>query len=141
MGRVVLFVSEEYCYGQRTRELGVSAMPLSEEEQRILHQIERQFYESDPAFAQSVGKSSLYRHSARRMIWSGVALLAGLAILVVMLRVHVLAAFGGFLVMLAAAFSLEKNARAMGRAGFDEVTGAVRSGRFRDAFGARRPKN
>ena len=27
------------------------AMPLSEDEQRILHQIEQQFYESDSAFA------------------------------------------------------------------------------------------
>jgi hypothetical protein len=115
-------------------------MPLSEEEQRILHQIERQFYESDPEFAQSVGKSSLYRHSLRRMIWSGLLLLVGLGVLVAMLRVHVLAAFGGFLIMLVAAFALEKNARAVGKAGFDEVSVSIRSGRLRDAFGARRDK-
>jgi Protein of unknown function (DUF3040) len=116
-------------------------MPLSEEEQRILHQIERQFYESDPEFAQSVGKSSLYRHTLRRIVWSGLLLLAGLALLVAMLRVHVFAAFAGFLVMLVAAFALEKNARALGKAGFEEVSGSIRSGRLRDAFGARKPKD
>ena len=40
-------------------------MPLSEDEQRILRQIEEQFYESDPKFAQQVGTSSIYRHALR----------------------------------------------------------------------------
>lgn len=113
-------------------------MPLSEEEQRILHQIERQFYESDPDFAQSVGKSSLYRHATRRVIWASVVLLIGLALIVAMLRVHVLASFGGFLVMLAAAFNIEKNVRAMGRAGIDDVTRSVKAKRLRDTFGPRK---
>jgi type VI protein secretion system component VasF len=60
-------------------------MPLSEEEQRILHQIEQQFYESDPEFAANVGQASLYRHALRRIVWASVMLLAGLAFLVAML--------------------------------------------------------
>ena len=32
-------------------------MPLSEDEQRILHQIEQQFYESDPDFAYNVSQT------------------------------------------------------------------------------------
>ena len=42
-------------------------MPLSEDEQRILHQIEQQFYESDPAFAQQVSQTTLYRHAFGRV--------------------------------------------------------------------------
>jgi Protein of unknown function (DUF3040) len=118
-------------------------MPLSEEEQRILHQIERQFYESDPEFAQSVGKASLYRHATRRAIWGAVVLAIGLALVVSMLRVHVAASFGGFLIMLAAAFSIEKNVRAMGRAGIDEVSRSAKAKRLRDSFGSprRRPND
>jgi Protein of unknown function (DUF3040) len=103
-----------------------TAMPLSEEEQRILHQIEQQFYESDPEFAANVGQASLYRHSLRRIVWASIMLLGGLGFLVAMLRVHVALAFVGFLVMLLAAFIIDKNARAIGRVGFDQVTGKVR---------------
>ena len=94
------------------------AMPLSEDEQRILHQIEQQFYESDPAFAaQSVSQSTLYRHAFRRIKWSALMLVLGLVFLVFSLHIHFALAFVGFLIMLAAAFIIEKNARAMGRAG------------------------
>ena len=40
-------------------------VPLSEDEQRILHEIERRFYESDPAFASQVSQTTLYRHAGR----------------------------------------------------------------------------
>ena len=106
-------------------------MPLSEEEQRILHQIEQQFYESDPQFAANVGQASLYRHALRRIVWAALMLLAGLAFLVAMLEVHLALAFAGFLVMLTAAFIIDKNARTIGRAGFDQVTGRVRNTRTR----------
>jgi Protein of unknown function (DUF3040) len=104
-------------------------MPLSEEEQRILHQIEQQFYESDPEFAANVGQASLYRHAVRRIVWASLMLLAGLAFLVAMLGVHLALAFVGFLVMLAAAFIIDKNIRAIGRAGFEQVTGKMRGSR------------
>lgn len=110
-------------------------MPLSEDEQRILHQIEQQFYESDPDFAQSVAQSTLYRHSWRRIKWASIMLVAGLVFLVATLQVHFVLAFGGFLIMLAAAFMIEKNARSMGRAGLAQVTGSIRGGKIRDTFG------
>ena len=104
-------------------------MPLSEEEQRILHQIEQQFYESDPEFAANVGQASLYRHALRRIVWASLMLVAGLGFLVAMLGVHLALAFLGFLVMLSAAFIIDKNARAIGRAGFEQVTGKIRGPR------------
>jgi ABC-type multidrug transport system fused ATPase/permease subunit len=110
-------------------------MPLSEEEQRILHQIEQQFYESDPQFAANVGQASLYRHALHRIAWASLMLVVGLVFLVFTLQVHLALAFCGFLVMLTAAFIIDKNARAIGRAGFDQVTGRVRGSRQRDGQG------
>jgi Protein of unknown function (DUF3040) len=110
-------------------------MPLSEEEQRILHQIEQQFYESDPQFAANVGQASLYRHSLHRIAWASLMLLAGLGFLVFALHVHLALAFCGFLVMLTAAFIIDKNARTIGRAGFEQVTSKVRGVRPRDGQG------
>ena len=110
-------------------------MPLSEDEQRILNQIEQQFYESDPAFAQSVSQSSLYRHAFRNIKWSALLFVLGLAFLIGTLQIHFAVAFIGFIVMLLAAFIIEKNARKMGRAGLAQVTGRIRGGRLRDTFG------
>ena len=110
-------------------------MPLSEDEQRILHQIEQQFYESDPEFAQSVSQTTLYRHAFRRVKWAALMLVAGLVFLVATLQINFLLAFVGFVIMLTAAFVIEKNARTMGRAGLEQMTRSLRGGRLRDTFG------
>jgi len=104
-------------------------MPLSEEEQRILSQIEQQFYESDPAFSQRVSQTTLYRHAVRRVVLSVGLLIAGLAFLVATLQVHFAVAFVGFLIMLVAAFVIEKNLRTMGKAGLEQVSANLRTGR------------
>jgi hypothetical protein len=110
-------------------------MPLSEDEQRILNQIEQQFYESDPGFASAVRDTTLYRHALRKVKWAALGLVAGLVFLVATLQVHVLVAFIGFLVMLGCAFVIERNLRAMGRVGLEAVTSSLRQGRFKDGFG------
>ena len=46
-------------------------MPLSEDEQRILQEIEAQFYANDPQLAQQVSETTLYRHAARNIKWAG----------------------------------------------------------------------
>jgi hypothetical protein len=110
-------------------------MPLSEDEQRILHQIEQQFYESDPEFAQSVSQSSLYRHSFRNIKWGTLGFVAGLVFLVLTLQIHFAVAFIGVLIMFACLLVIESNARKMGRAGWHQVTSNVRGGRFKDSLG------
>ncbi len=40
-------------------------MPLSEDEQRILKEIEANLTETDPRLVQEVSETTLYRHSAR----------------------------------------------------------------------------
>ena len=112
-------------------------MPLSEDEERILKDIEREFYENDPAFAREVGETTLYRHAWRNIKLALVVFVAGLAALVFSISVSYLFAFGGFLVMLACALVIERNARKMGRAGIESVTKRMRTGPgLRDLLGS-----
>ena len=111
-------------------------MPLSEDEERILKDIEREFYESDPAFAREVSETTLYRHAWRNIKLSLVGFVVGLAALVLALPVWYLA-FGGFLVMLACALVIERNARKMGRAGLESVTKTIKAGNgLREVLGS-----
>ncbi len=110
-------------------------MPLSEDEQRILHEIEQQFYESDPAFARGVGKTTLYRHSGRNLKWAALGFFAGFVLLVGSFATSLFLGFVGFAVMLACAFIFERNLRKMGRAGWQQVTGTIRGHNFRETLG------
>ncbi|HEV7887931.1 MAG TPA: DUF3040 domain-containing protein [Acidimicrobiales bacterium] len=110
-------------------------MPLSEDEQRILHEIERSFYENDPAFARGVKDSpTLYRHAGRNMKWAAAGFVVGLVLLVVFLSSLVLALVG-FAVMLLSALAFERNLRKLGRAGLQQLSESVRSRGFPDVFG------
>ena len=112
-------------------------MPLSEDEQRILREIEQQFYDTDPAFAREVGTSSLYRHGIQRLKLAGLLFVVGLGVLVWMLVLG--NALGAFVVgavpMFAAALLFEANLRKMGRAGLQQVAANSRAASLRDAFG------
>jgi len=85
-------------------------MPLSEHEQRLLDQIERELYAEDPKFASTV-RGARFRRPARRRRLQGIALfVVGVALLVlgVMVRalwvadVPLMSVFG-FVVMFAGA--------------------------------------
>lgn len=110
-------------------------MPLSEDEQRILTQIEQEFYESDPEFAREVGETTLYRHSWRNIKWALSGFVVGLGILIAALSVGFILAFVGFLVMFASTIVIERNARKLGRAGLEHVTGNLRAGGLKNTVG------
>ena len=102
-------------------------MPLSEDEQRILRQIEEQFRVNDPSFAEKVSAPGLYRPALRKARWSVLGLIASLVGLVLTLQVHFLASFGCFIAMLVFAFVIEDSLRKVGRAGLNGVR-ATRGG-------------
>ena len=114
------------------------SVPLSEDEERILHQIAQQFYDDDPEFAREVGETTLYTHTVRRMKWSGFGFVVGVVFLVASLSTSYLLAFGGFLVMLGCALYFERNLRKLGKAGLEQVTRSIRATGFRDAIGGAR---
>jgi hypothetical protein len=113
-------------------------MPLSEDEQRILSEIEQQFYANDPGLAGEIGNHSVYAHSLRRMKWSIALFGVAVVVLVVALAfaMSFLIAFGAFLVMLGAALWFDRSLRRMGRAGMEQLGQAMRAGGLRDYFGA-----
>ena len=96
-------------------------MPLSEDEQRILRQIEDQFREHDPSFAEKVSAPGLYRPAFRRARWSVLGLALSLVGLVMTLQVHFLVSFACFVAMLVFAFVIEDSLRKVGRAGLHGV--------------------
>lgn len=110
-------------------------MPLSEDEQRILNQIEQQFYDTDPDFAEGISETTLYRVAWRKIKWAALGLVAGLIFLLATLNVHYLLSFVGFVVMLAMAFVIERNARKLGKAGLAQLTQSMRAAGLRDKFG------
>jgi hypothetical protein len=109
-------------------------MPLSEDEQRILEEIEARIKESDPALADHISESTLYRHAWRNIKWAVFGFVAGLALLVFTFTRVLLLGIVGFLIMLACLLVIERNVRKMGRAGFDSITGSVRGGAMKGAF-------
>jgi hypothetical protein len=115
-------------------------MPLSEDEQRILEEIEARIKESDPALADHISESTLYRHAWRNIKWAVVGFVAGLALLVFTFTRVLLLGVVGFLIMLVCLLVIERNVRKMGRAGFDSITGSMRGGALKgmfDRFGER----
>lgn len=113
-------------------------MPLSEDEQRILQEIEAQLYESDPQLVQQVEETTVYRHGARMIKWGVLAFLAGLALLVAFFASNLALGFAGFLVMLWAAFLIERNVRRVGKAGLQSLTSSMKVTNLRDALERRR---
>ena len=102
-------------------------MPLSEEEQRILSEIERRFYASDPKTAHQLSTTTLYRHAGRNCKWAAVGFVAGLVVLLVSFASSLFLGAVGFAIMLGAAFVFQHNLRKMGRASWQEMTEAMRA--------------
>ena len=115
-------------------------MPLSEHEQRVLHEIERSFYENDPDFYKRASSETLYRHAGRNCKWALLGFVAGLIVLVVSFASSIWLGFVGFLIMLVSAMVFEANARKMGRAGWQQVSSSIRARGLPDAVAEARRK-
>lgn len=113
-------------------------MPLSEEEQRILQELEQKLYEQDRAFVDRVRAESPGSSARRSVRWSAAAFLAGFAVVLVSFRSSLLLGTFGFLVMLFAALLFERNARlAYGANGSDRFHAGRRIGADLGAVGRR----
>ncbi|MGQ0806008.1 MAG: DUF3040 domain-containing protein [Actinomycetota bacterium] len=110
-------------------------MPLSDEEQKILKEIEANLSASDPRLAQQVSETTLYRHATRAIKWAVLGLVAGLVFLVMTFTIHVALGVVGFGIMLFSALVIERNVRKMGKAGFESLTGSVRGGALKGRLG------
>ena len=92
-------------------------MPLDDREQRILAEIERQFYEDDPKLATAVRNIDRSRSFGVRLPLVG--LIGGLAIVVAFFTSQTLVALAGFTLMVVSATVLVQEIRRRGWAGGD----------------------
>jgi hypothetical protein len=111
-------------------------VPLSEDEQRILHEIERSFYENDPEFARGVSTATLNRHAGRNTKWSVAGFVVGLLVLLTQFASPGRFWLGavGFLMMLGSAFVFVSNLRRLSRGGLSNVARSFRSRNFGATF-------
>jgi hypothetical protein len=110
-------------------------MPLSEDEQRILKEIEENLSATDPKLVQQVSDTTLYRHAARVIKWSAAGFVAGLVLMVLTFTTTLVLGVVGFAVMLGCALAIEHNVRKLGRAGIESLTGSMRGGAFKNMLG------
>ena len=110
-------------------------MPLSEDEQRILDQIEAQFYANDPQLAQQVSETTLYRHASRNIKWAALGFVLGFVVLLTSFASNLFLGFVGFLAMLGCAFVVVSNVRKMGKAGLESITASMKGKRLKSLFG------
>jgi len=114
----------------------VVLMPLSEDEQRILKEIEANLTATDPALVQQVSETTLYRHAARSIKWAIFGFVVGLILLVATFTSFLVLAVAGFLVMLACLLVIERNVRKLGKAGMQNLTGSLRGGSLGGILGS-----
>jgi hypothetical protein len=80
-------------------------VPLSENEQRLLEQMERALYADDPKFASALRGADPRTHARRRVLIASVGFVVGIALLMLgVISKIVPISVVGFVVMLAAAF-------------------------------------
>ncbi len=114
-------------------------MPLSEDEQRILQDIERSFYENDPGFARVVSSDALYRHARRNCKLALVGFVLSLVLLLATFTSAPLLAFVGFIAMVACAVVFVQNTKRITTAGLKDVADSDRGRQVeRRVRGARR---
>jgi len=110
-------------------------VPLSEDEQRILSEIENHLYESDPALVREVSQTTIYTHAFRNLKWATLSFIAGAAMMITLISVDVLLAFAGVVVMLVSLLWFFDNAQKLGRAGLEQMTAGMRGGGLKDVMG------
>ena len=102
-------------------------MPLSEDEQRILREIEQRYYTNDRKSAERIEQTTLPRFLARNCRWAALGFLLGLIVLLVSFASSWILGIIGFLVMVASAVWFTQNLRKMGRHGWQQLNKNVQS--------------
>jgi hypothetical protein len=112
-------------------------VPLSEDEQRILSQIEQQLYETDPSLARGIADTTVYSDAYRHLKHGIVAFFLGTVVMLGTLHLGAGYAAVGVVIMFVAALAIEANLRRMGKAGLDQLAESMRAAGVRDYFGNR----
>ena len=90
-------------------------MPLSEHEQRILHELEQSLYQEDPDFAERVRSETVYRHAGRYCIWSALVFVGALVFMFFTFASNLALGFVGVVIMFLSGVVFANNAPADGQ--------------------------
>jgi Protein of unknown function (DUF3040) len=101
-------------------------VPLNEDEQRILREIEQRFHAEDPDSARRIGSTTLPGYLARNCKRAAVGFVAGLVILLVAFASSWILGVFGFLIMVISAVVLIQNLHRMGRFGIQQIHSSSR---------------
>lgn len=104
-------------------------MPLDDREQRILEEIERQFYQEDPRLAETVRSATLASVSRGRLKWAFLGVVIGFVlVLAFFTRMTLVALFGfGMMVMSAAwVVAIVRKRSGVGAASPESMVGRMR---------------
>jgi hypothetical protein len=107
-------------------------MPLSEHEQKLLEQLEKQLHEDDPKFASSMGSDPGRSWSTRHVIIGVLAGLAGIGLLLAGVWMqNILVGVLGFVVMGAGVYFATMRSSTIGRS---KAAGGRKPGKSRNSF-------
>jgi hypothetical protein len=102
-------------------------VPLSENEQRLLEQMERALYAEDPKFASAMRGANRRPGAGRRLLLGGVSIVLGLVVLVFgVSQKQVLLGVLGFVLMLGGTAYAVSSQRRSGPVGVVNAAGTVR---------------
>lgn len=96
-------------------------MPLNENEERILREIEERFHAHDPDSARRISSTTLPRYLARNARWATLGFVGGLVILLVGFASSWIVGVFGFLLMVVSAVALIRNLHRMGKFGLQQL--------------------
>jgi hypothetical protein len=119
-------------------------VPLSEEELRLLEQMERALVEEDPKFASTLRGTTLRQSARRKAILAGVVFLAGIAVMMTGTITGIIAlGIAGFVIMLVSAtvgLTVLRGQRGVSAEGAHPATGSATRGGFTVIEGGRAGK-
>jgi hypothetical protein len=109
-------------------------MPLSEEEQRILREMEAHLYAQDKGFVDRVASETIYRHAGKKALLGLLVALGGLVVLIYFLSTSIALSFAGFLIMLFGAMMFGKNISKLSKAGWQDVASSFKENGLAEAW-------
>lgn len=113
-------------------------MPLSEDEQRILAQIEQNLYRDDPGLARQVRDSTVYKQAARSRKWALLLTVVGLALIVLALWTKILLlGVAGFFITVFAVLTIVQGISKVGKVAQESIHDKVESWSLRQIFSDR----
>ncbi len=121
----------------KSRDEKGEAVPLSDHEQRILAELEESLSKQDPRFAKSVRETNVYAHGGRRVRWGIAGFIAGLVVLVLFFSRSIAIGLVGVALMFISAIVIERNARLLGRASWQDLTRRAHADDTQPAVGSR----